>query len=423
MEKKLTTWKNSNYIVTISYTDDETKKAKTKVINEYARTANIQGFRAGKAPATLVEQHMNPQYLEMAITETILNKGIQEVLDENKSIKFIGEPYGYQTEKKWDTTTVTFYIDVYPEINTKGSKWESVKMKKISPSVEDGDIEATLLNIRKNYAEYQEDKKISTESLAKLSFEFVDKDWNILNKWTTYLGEPEFNEDKFREKTFKWKAKDDIITLKYEENKLPHVFHNHENKATHEVKITVKDIKKAILPELTDENIKKLIRDENIKTKNDLVELIKKEIFKQKLEGSIIDTVEKYLTDVKATWVSITIPKTILEQEVKTRMNNLKNRFGSQEKVNQYFEALWEEKRNEFIEEVTTAAKESLEKFFILNMITTSIWLDINREKQDEKDPLYAEKAIYEKLTWEKIPSTENTSTKKAVKKTTKKEK
>jgi hypothetical protein len=34
----------------------------------------------------------------MAIVEHLVNDAIQEVLEENASIKFIGEPYGYDTK-------------------------------------------------------------------------------------------------------------------------------------------------------------------------------------------------------------------------------------------------------------------------------------------------------------------------------------
>jgi FKBP-type peptidyl-prolyl cis-trans isomerase (trigger factor) len=46
----------------------------------------------------IVEQNVQPAYVEMAITEHLINEAIQEILKENKEIKFIGEPYGYDTK-------------------------------------------------------------------------------------------------------------------------------------------------------------------------------------------------------------------------------------------------------------------------------------------------------------------------------------
>jgi FKBP-type peptidyl-prolyl cis-trans isomerase (trigger factor) len=48
----------------------------------------IPGFRAGKVPMHIVEKNIQPAYIEMAITEHLINNAIQEVLKENSEIKF-----------------------------------------------------------------------------------------------------------------------------------------------------------------------------------------------------------------------------------------------------------------------------------------------------------------------------------------------
>jgi FKBP-type peptidyl-prolyl cis-trans isomerase (trigger factor) len=59
----------------------------------------MPGFRAGKVPMHIVEKNIEPAYIDMAITEHLINDAIQEILKENKEIKFIGEPYGYETKE------------------------------------------------------------------------------------------------------------------------------------------------------------------------------------------------------------------------------------------------------------------------------------------------------------------------------------
>ena len=76
------------------------------------------------------------------------------------------------------------------------------------------EVEDSLLNIQKNYADYKDAETISDKNtISKLWLEFVDKDGNTVDKWTTYLGETEFNEDKFWAKTFNWKNKKEVIEL------------------------------------------------------------------------------------------------------------------------------------------------------------------------------------------------------------------
>lgn len=129
-----------------------------------------------------------------------------------------------------------------------------------------------------------------------------------------------------------------------------------------------------------------------------------------------MQAVEEYLNEVKKAGVSVIIPKTMTDQELKVRMENLEKRFGSAEKVKEYFQQLGEEKSREFIEGVQTAAAESLEKFFILNKITELLGLKI--DWNSEQEPFFVEKQLYTKLVGELEAPIE---AKKSAKKTTKK--
>lgn len=129
-----------------------------------------------------------------------------------------------------------------------------------------------------------------------------------------------------------------------------------------------------------------------------------------------MQAVEDYLNEVKKAGVSVIIPKTMTDQELKVRMENLEKRFGSAEKVKEYFQQLGEEKSREFIEGVQTAAAESLEKFFILNKITELLGLKI--DWNSEQEPFFVEKQLYTKLVGEFEAPIE---AKKPAKKTTKK--
>lgn len=134
-----------------------------------------------------------------------------------------------------------------------------------------------------------------------------------------------------------------------------------------------------------------------------------------------MQAVEDYLNEVKKAGVSVIIPKTMTDQELKVRMENLEKRFGSAEKVKEYFQQLGEEKSREFIEGVQTAAAESLEKFFILNKITELLGLKI--DWNSEQEPFFVEKQLYTKLVGElETPQVEKAPKKASAKKASKKE-
>lgn len=421
MNKKLTEGKNCDYIITVSFWDEDKSKVRWHVLEHFAKDMKIPWFRAGKVPMHIVEKNIEPVYIDMTITEHLINDAIQEILKENKDIKFIGEPYGYETkEDKW-TTNVTFHLDVYPEVKVDGKKWESIKMKEIKVEATDKEVEDSLLNIQKNYADYKDAETISDKNtISKLGLEFVDKNGKTVDKWTTYLWETEFNEDKFWAKTFNGKKKKEEIELAYDEKKLPQVLHAKKGEAK-KVKITIQDVKEVVLPELNDKMIEKLFgKDAEVKTNAELRAYIKKEIVNQKEENELVQTIENYLNDVRKSGVNVVIPKTMIDQEFKVRMDNLKHRFGSEDKVKEYFTQLGEEKSKEFVDGVQSAAAESLEKFFILNKITELLWLNINWNDQNQ-EPLFVEKQIYWKLVGA-LPEKETKAAKKPTKKATKKE-
>lgn len=286
MQTELTKGKKCNYEITLSFTDAEKAGVKNHVLEHFAKDMNIPGFRAGKVPLHMVEAKVQPAYIQMAITEHLVNKGIQELLEENKELKFIGEPYGFDTKEDKGTMTVSFALDVYPEVDVKGKNWEKVQMNALSVEATEKEVEDSLLNIQKNYADYKDTDTVAVkDTLSKLGLEFFDKEGKSTEKGTTYLGETEFAEDKFWEKTFDGKKKGELVELKYDVKKLPAVLHAKKGEAA-SLKVTVQDVKEIVLPELNDEMIVKLFgKDAEVKTNAELRDYIKKEILKQKQEN------------------------------------------------------------------------------------------------------------------------------------------
>jgi FKBP-type peptidyl-prolyl cis-trans isomerase (trigger factor) len=123
----------------------------------------------------------------MAVTEHIINHALQHILEENSDIKFIGEPYGYNQNKKDDKTIVTIFLDVYPEVEIKKDDWKKESIKPISTKVEEKEIEEALHNLKRQYADYQDTDKLEKDTVSKISLNFVDKKGETLEKGTSYI--------------------------------------------------------------------------------------------------------------------------------------------------------------------------------------------------------------------------------------------
>jgi len=55
-------------------------------------------------------------------------------------------------------------------------------MKKIESKATDAEVDEALLNLKKNYADYQDTDKIEKDTVSKVAIDFLDKDGTELEK-------------------------------------------------------------------------------------------------------------------------------------------------------------------------------------------------------------------------------------------------
>ena len=372
----------SNYEVEIIFTAEDQSHEKQHVLLSFQKDMEKPGYRKGHVPLDIVEKSVDEKYFEMAVTEHIINHALSEILTEYSDIKFIWEPYGYEQNKKDDTTTVKIFLDVYPEVEIKKESWKDETIKPISTKVEEKEIEEALMNLKKNYADYQDTEVLEKWTVSKIALNFVNKKWETLEKGTSYIGDPEFAEDAFWEKTFCGHKKWEVIDIKYDEKKLPIVLQvkDKENKPE-TLKVTISDVKAQILPEFNEETITKLFwKESEVKNEKELKEYIKKQLEEQKEQNELIKSVEEYVSKIRKDYMSVIIPKTMIDEEFKSRIHSLEHRFGSKEKVKEYLQSMTEEQSKDFIDSIQKASAESLEKFFILNKVAELLKINIDRE-------------------------------------------
>ena len=135
----------------------------------------VPGFRKGEAPDSMVLEKVNPQYLSIGIMEQLINSGIKKILDENKDIKFIGEPFDVNQKQEEDKLNIMFKLDVFPEVEIKDEKWKKEKISNIKTEVKDSEIDDAVINLKKNYAQYEETSEIGTDTVSKIQTSFLNK--------------------------------------------------------------------------------------------------------------------------------------------------------------------------------------------------------------------------------------------------------
>lgn len=412
MEKSVKKWTHANYDIQLIISEKEYEDAKTNILKKFQKDYEAPGFRKGSAPIAMVEKNIKPEMVSIGAYEQLINTGLQEILKEQPDLKLIGEPYDLKQEQKDGNTIVDLKLDIFPVVEMINNDWEKESITAIENTATQEEIDGTLINIQKQYADYKDAESIQLDTISKIAIDYLDKEGKSVNTWHTYIGEQEFTENPFFTKTFVDKKKTENFELTYDEKKLPAVFHNKKvDTQAEKIKLTIEDVKMVVLPEMNEEMLKKLFgEDTKLKNKEDLVAHITESVEQQKYDQELIKKIEGVLGNIRNKSMKVVIPQTLINEEMKSRMQNLEQRLGGKEKMEEYFKNMWEEKAQAFFDDITQAAEESLEKFFILQKFTELLKLDVDWNKTEH---FAIEKKIYDTLLKKDAPAKKEKKTEK----------
>ncbi len=396
MNYKLTKWPASNYEINLTVTTEEMAANKNKVLQQFQKDMELKWFRKGEVPLDMVEKNVQPAYLQLALFEEAVHQWTMQVVKENEKIKFIGNIYDLGQEEKEGTITFTYKLDIYPDVDVTNSDREKAKIEAIDSTASEEELQETLKNLQKQYADYQPHDKVEDDTVSKVSFKILNETGAEIDSWSLYLGNEEFDEFSLLKTTFYEKKENEEIQIDYIVEDLPPMLHLKSTEVewtpTH-IKATVSDIKKVKLPEWNEENIQKLFWNEELKTLDELKVKVGEAIWWQKKEALLMQGIETYLQSITSSF-GITIPKTLIDEEFKSRIESLKERFWWEEWLKKYYEQVWEEEKAKMHDEIKTAAKSSLEKFFLLRKVIETVKLDV--QDADRQTPMAIEQKLYD---------------------------
>lgn len=130
--------------LTLVYDEPETSKAKKKVVNNFAKGANMPGFRKGKTPASVIKKMITKEHMEYMLSETFkVYDAIDDYINENDEtvidVKDIKLALGENGE-----FTVSADITLPEAIEIK--KWEKLATKE-EGTVEEEAVEKFINNL------------------------------------------------------------------------------------------------------------------------------------------------------------------------------------------------------------------------------------------------------------------------------------
>lgn len=395
MSKKLTVsleqWVASNYLVSFTITKEQIETYKEKALLEFAKTYKKDGYRPGKVPMAMVKKEVNEVYLEMDAMNDLINDSLNNVLDENKDKKFIGQPYELGRKNNEDGSAYFSYkLDVYPEASVLNDNWKAVSVEKVDAEITEEELDEAMKGLRHQYATYVDTDAVSHHTVDRLKVIYMDADGVEIRSKTLFIEHADKHDGGFH--NLEGKAVGDVIQVPYTKDVPAKLVYNKDDKVPTTLTMEVLRTQKEELPDFNDESVLAMFGNEGITSLADLEIKVSDVIKDQKYSNNLINHIDTFVAGVAPSF-SVSIPSVMVESEYKNRYDAMAKRFGDVAKFEAAFLALPEgekelAKRQEELREIS---KSSLQKFFILQKVCELLGInDVQWDKDmDIENKLY----------------------------------
>ena len=389
----------TNAKVEAKVSKQKVEEQENKIAKKIAKDVKIDGFRKGKAPATVVKKLYKDSIEQDSIAQIfqeLLKNAVKE-LDQTQD-SLIGEPKVTKYEKNDDgSIDIEFEISFRPKVDT--SKVEECIPEIKTPRVTKKEIEERINELLKSASkvkDVEDDRELKEGDIAVIDFEgFVDGKAFEGGKAEDYALEigsgsfiPGFEEALIGMK--KGETKEINVTFPKE--------YGADDLAGKDAmfKVTLKKIQERVMPDISEETLlKRFLPDIEHPTKEDLEKTVKKQIKREKLNKLYLEELKPKMTEALIEKIEFDLPKSVVDQEIDISFRtSLQNKSEEEIKELQENPDKVEELRKGFEEE----AKDSVKLTFIVdelakehdikvddNEVVQAIYYEAMQQGQDPK--------------------------------------
>ncbi len=155
--------------LTITVGGDIIDKAVDKKLNEFAKTARIDGFRPGKIPKRILQERFAQPARQEAMSD-IVQDGYQQAIDETKIVP-AGMPKIDFVETDNDKELIfTAIVEVYPQVEL--TDMASYEVEQESVDISEEDVDAIVENLKTQKATWKDVKRKAKKD-DQLTIDFV----------------------------------------------------------------------------------------------------------------------------------------------------------------------------------------------------------------------------------------------------------
>lgn len=327
---------NQQVVLEIEVPAAELEKASEKAFKKIAGKVNIPGFRKGKAPRKIVEQHVGKQAILDEAFEIIAPQAYAEALEDQKIDPVTRPAIDVVTMEEGKDLVFKATVTEKPEL--KLGEYKGLKIEQKVGTVSDDDVQQQLtrmLDRQADMVEAEEGAAVQASSFITLDFKgFVDgeafpggegKDYPLQIGSHSFI--PGFEEQLIGARI--GEEKDVNVTF-------PKEYHAAELAGKEAVfKCTVRSIKEKVVPAMDDEFAKKA---STFQTLDELKADVRSKLEKSAAERAESDNREAALQQASDN-ATVEIPDVMVDNRVTTMIQELSMRLEQQGmKMEQYLQ-------------------------------------------------------------------------------------
>ena len=363
-------------------------KAKEDAFHKIQKDIKIDGFRKGKAPKDIIVKKYGEENLWLDAADLCIQDAYQEMIEANKDLEIVTRPDGTISALTADYVEFLFTLTLRPEI--KLGKYKKLGIKKDEVKVTDEEVNTSLENMRKRYAEsVVKDGTVENGDTAIIDFEgFKDGvafDGGKGENYSLTIGS----------NTFIPGFEEQLIGMKKGEEKEIHVtfpedYHAEDLKGAPVVfKVKVNEIKETKIPEL-DKDFFEDLGMEGINDEKSLKEELKKTIEARKqseAENKFIDEIlDKAIKNME-----VEIPHQMIHDELDRMLHQYEENLKMQGITLEQFYQFTASNEDALKDQMHPEAEKRVASRFLLEEIAKAEKVEISEDEVKEEIKKLAE--------------------------------
>jgi len=358
------------------------KDAFSKIYNDIQKQVEIKGFRKGKAPIATIKT-MYKDRVQGDVAQDLIQQNYPKALKE-QNIDPINYPeFEFDDPSESKDFAFSAIFDIRPEVTLK--KWEGLEVDKEKFVLDPKRVDQVFDNIRNSKATVEdvlEDRPAQMGDTAVFDFDgFVDG--KPLENGTGRDQQLELGSKQFIEG-----YEEGLVGMKVGETrtlnlKFPDPYHSADLAGKPvEFKVTLKGLKKKVLPEITDELLKTIGSQQTLAEFKKTVEDDIEQSEKKRIDDAFRNRLLKKLVEANP----VDVPASLLKDQKAALIEDFKKRMGDQGMPENDFNTYIQKWDADF----TNSAAEMIQSSFLIDKIAQEHDLGCKKEDIDAKFDEYS---------------------------------